>query len=506
MKEKRKVSITISILLMLTIVASAFSGMEENVSVDGPTSTISFYGEKTDVYVGEEILTRFSIENSFNSNSKMHIQLIVHSPFSTGQFVNNYGLEPGEGMNVDINLMSDRVGDFNINGRAIYYFDEDKNNVHNYVFDLPVKVREQMTAVATPVTMDDNSRNELNKLDSDGIKYVLISIRDFAFNPDIMYVEPNVAVFIFNEDTKTHYVKFGLNNEYHDVRSGTIFSFCCGNDEVVVEYEDRDYVGMKGKIVVRSTQINPPSGVPGGKINGYDKIYGWHEIILCNPVSDAERLVTDLTEKNCGNPDLNIDHYPLDLLPSGGNSGNVSASEMIMAKVKIAGHISLVPWRTQHVKMIWYNESGRIMFVADRDANSFNPEVMSYIGRFSWEINKPGPYYIDIDAGDMGNARVVFNVTGSGVIATPIPTVSATPIVTATVTATATPIVTATATATPIVTYTQTNPPAPEVDNPGPGCWNSYIGFGICVGDVATKTGAGILLGIGKGIADMLGW
>lgn len=254
--------------------------------------------------------------------------------------------------------------------------------------------------------------------------------------------------------------------------------------------------------------------VPTYRIYSYDNIKVNHTIILCNPVSDDEHVITGLTEKNCGNPNLVLNNYPLGVMPSGGNSGKISASEMIMIKVRTNGHISLVPWETQPVKMNWYDANGvnsRLMYSTVGSADSFNNEVRSYIGHFSWEINKSGKYYVDVDEGDLGSARVVFDVIDNGqpiatVTTTPIVTYTQNPTVTATTIATAMPTVTTIATPTVTTTYMQTNQPEPgDGDNSG-GCWNSYIGFGICIGDVATKTGAGILLGIGKGIADMLGW
>ncbi len=49
------------------------------------------------------------------------------------------------------------------------------------------------------------------------------------------------------------------------------------------------------------------------------------------------------------------------------------------------------------------------MFDTTSNANSFNNVVTSYIGHFSWEIDKKGQYYVDVTT-EHGDARVVFDV------------------------------------------------------------------------------------------------
>ncbi len=67
----------------------------------------------------------------------------------------------------------------------------------------------------------------------------------------------------------------------------------------------------------------------------------------------------------------------------------------------------------------------------------------------------------------------------------------------------------------PSVTLTPTTPmytpevnptanPTPIQTNKDPGCWNSYVGFGMCVGERAAETGIGILAGFGKVIDNMI--
>jgi hypothetical protein len=250
-------------------------------------------------------------------------------------------------------------------------------------------------------------------------------------------------------------------------------------------------------------------------IFSYDSIRVNHVITLCNPVSDKEYAITGLTEKNCGNPDLVINDFPLDNLPSGGNSGIISASEMVYLKVSMneGSGISLIPWRTETVTFDWYDSSdGRELFHGSTEANAFNVVGGCIIGHFSWEINKPSIYYVDITTED-GNARVVFNVTDNGqatITATPTPIGGGYQIpATVSPTYNENPVVTYTASPTPIVTYTAsptvTVTQNLETNDPDPGCWSSAYGFGMCAGDVAIRTGVGLIMGLGKGITKLLG-
>ena len=165
------------------------------------------------------------------------------------------------------------------------------------------------------------------------------------------------------------------------------------------------------RVVPTTTPTPTPTPTPI-QLDNYDNIVVHHTITLCNPVSDAEYAITGLSTKNCGNPDLDINHYPLDDLPSGGDSGKVSAGEMLEVKVRTDGHISLIPWESQTVWFYWYDGSNnKLLAHLSSEATSFNNEVICIIGHFSWELSKPGMYYVIIDEGDLGSARVVFNVT-----------------------------------------------------------------------------------------------
>lgn len=136
------------------------------------SSSINFYGEKTDVYIGEEIITVLSIVN-LDSNPKMHAQVIIlpssgmsvtsaeFTKISAGQFANNYVLEPGDGRTIKINLKSNQVGEFDIKGRIVYYFGEDKENIQDYALDLPVNVRR--TTVLTDSKIKSPQQDEVKK-------------------------------------------------------------------------------------------------------------------------------------------------------------------------------------------------------------------------------------------------------------------------------------------------------------------------------------------------------
>jgi hypothetical protein len=136
----------VSLIIMITM-ANVYAG-----DISKYSSSINFYGEKTDVHVGEDILTKLSIINLV-SNPKMYAQVIIlpssgmsvtsadFTKVSAGQFSADYELNPGDGRDVEIRLRSNQVGEFNIKGRVVYYFGSDNGNTQDYVLDLPVSVR-----------------------------------------------------------------------------------------------------------------------------------------------------------------------------------------------------------------------------------------------------------------------------------------------------------------------------------------------------------------------------
>lgn len=151
----RKIRIFLVLLSLSTVMATTIPYV-----FAGYSSSINFYGEKTDVHMGEDILAKLSIVNLV-SNPKMHAQVIIlpssgmsvtsadFTKVSAGQFAADYTLEPGDGRDVEIRLRSNQVGEFNIKGRVVYYFGSDSGNTQDYALDLPVSVRR--TTVLTSV-------------------------------------------------------------------------------------------------------------------------------------------------------------------------------------------------------------------------------------------------------------------------------------------------------------------------------------------------------------------
>lgn len=153
--------IFLTLLLMSTISVVVMATMPHVFAIDNSkdSSSINFYGEKTDVHMGEDILAKLSIVNLL-SNQKMHAQVIIlpssgmsvtsadFTKVSAGQFSADYNLNPGDGRDIEIRLRSNQVGEFNIKGRVVYYFESDSGNIQDYTLDLPVSVRRQTVLTA----------------------------------------------------------------------------------------------------------------------------------------------------------------------------------------------------------------------------------------------------------------------------------------------------------------------------------------------------------------------
>ncbi len=118
------------------------------------SASVNLHGEKTDVVLGEDLLLKLSAV-SLITKPKMYVQVIIIPPsgmsvtsseFSksgAGQFTSNYELNPGDGKDIEVRIKSNQVGDFNVTGRIIYYFGNEKDKGEDYILNLPVKVRKE---------------------------------------------------------------------------------------------------------------------------------------------------------------------------------------------------------------------------------------------------------------------------------------------------------------------------------------------------------------------------
>ncbi|WP_218104609.1 hypothetical protein, partial [Methanosarcina sp. A14] len=125
----------------------------ENNNEGQSSASVQLYGEKTDVTLGEDILLRLSAVNLITKPT-MSIQVILLPPSGmsvtssefvnsgAGQYTTTYELEPGQGKDIEIRIKSNQVGNFNVNGRVIYYFDGDPEDAEDYTLNLPIKVKE----------------------------------------------------------------------------------------------------------------------------------------------------------------------------------------------------------------------------------------------------------------------------------------------------------------------------------------------------------------------------
>lgn len=141
----------IAFLLLVNSVSAA-----ENASV-------VLHGEKTDVVLGEDIILKLSAVNII-TKPVMTVQAILIPPsgmsvtsseFVTsgaGQFTSTFNLDPGMGKDIEVRIMTNQAGDFNITGRVIYYFGDDILTKEDYSLTLPIVVKVLPTPTEVPPT------------------------------------------------------------------------------------------------------------------------------------------------------------------------------------------------------------------------------------------------------------------------------------------------------------------------------------------------------------------
>jgi PGF-CTERM protein len=140
-------------------------------SIETPPPTISkpggvnvyLHGEKTDVWVGEDIILSLSAVNLITKPT-MTLQLILKVPSGmsitstefiesgAGMYTATYTVEPGKERHIGVNIKTNQVGDFNVEGAICYYFGRDKSTAEYKNVKLPVKANPIPTPTGTTPT------------------------------------------------------------------------------------------------------------------------------------------------------------------------------------------------------------------------------------------------------------------------------------------------------------------------------------------------------------------
>jgi len=126
------------------------------------SASVSLQGEKTNVIIGEEIRLKLSAVNLI-TKPIMHVQVIIIPPSGmsvssselvdsgAGQYTTTYDLEPGKGKDIEVKILANQVGNFDVKGRAVYYFGDNKKNAEDHALNLPIQV-EELDPKPTPST------------------------------------------------------------------------------------------------------------------------------------------------------------------------------------------------------------------------------------------------------------------------------------------------------------------------------------------------------------------
>ncbi|MFZ3059609.1 MAG: NEW3 domain-containing protein [Candidatus Methanoperedens sp.] len=115
-------------------------------------ASVQLHGEKTDVVLGEDVMLKLSAVNLI-TKPVMHVQVIILPPSGmsvtssdfvqsgAGQFTTTYEIPPGKGRDIEVRIQSNQIGEFEVQGRIVYYFDEDSAHAEDHTLKLPIKVR-----------------------------------------------------------------------------------------------------------------------------------------------------------------------------------------------------------------------------------------------------------------------------------------------------------------------------------------------------------------------------
>ena len=132
--KMNKIILFLLAFILLVNTASAV----ENASVE-------LHGEKTDVVLGEDIILKLSAVNII-TKPMMTVQVILIPPsgmsvssseFVTsgaGQFTSTFNISTGTGKDIEVRIKANQAGDFNVTGRVIYYFGDDKSGIDPIIY------------------------------------------------------------------------------------------------------------------------------------------------------------------------------------------------------------------------------------------------------------------------------------------------------------------------------------------------------------------------------------
>lgn len=113
--------------------------------------SVYLHGDKTNVIVGEEAILSLSAVNLITKPT-MSLQLILKAPSGmsitstefiesgAGMYTATYTVEPGKERHIGVNIKTNQVGEFNVEGDICYYFGGDKSTAAYKKVMLPVKV------------------------------------------------------------------------------------------------------------------------------------------------------------------------------------------------------------------------------------------------------------------------------------------------------------------------------------------------------------------------------
>ncbi len=117
-----------------------------------PSASVQLHGEKTDVVLGEDVILKLSAVNLI-TKPVMTVQVILIPPSGmsvtstefvisgAGQYTTTYTINPGIGRDIEVRIKTNQTGDFEVEGRIVYYYGEDKETAEDHTLTLPIKVK-----------------------------------------------------------------------------------------------------------------------------------------------------------------------------------------------------------------------------------------------------------------------------------------------------------------------------------------------------------------------------
>ncbi len=152
------------VFIFISLISTASAA--DITTTPSKNASVTLHMDKTTMVVGDMVSLTLTVQPIITTSTAMTAQIILIPPSgmtvissdfsqtSGGQYSLIDKIEPGKSRSVAAKLKANEIGEFDVEGYAIYYFGEDKASQERVDFKKPIKVTSPATPAETPITVE----------------------------------------------------------------------------------------------------------------------------------------------------------------------------------------------------------------------------------------------------------------------------------------------------------------------------------------------------------------